>query len=122
MIGVEEKRLARLRRKRRVRKKVFGTGVRPRLCVFKSNRYIYAQIIDDINGITLAAASSLESEIRESMVGQKRMNISQEVGRLIAKRALEKGIKRAVFDRNGFPYHGCINALADAAREERLQF
>ncbi len=122
MIGVEEKRLARLRRKRRVRKKVFGTSVQPRLCIFKSNRYIYAQIIDDINGITLAAASSLEPEIRENVVGQKRMSISQKVGRLIAKRALEKGVKRAVFDRNGFPYHGCIKVLADAAREEGLQF
>ncbi len=122
MIGIKEKRLAKLRRKRRIRKKVFGTDVRPRLCVFKGNRYIYAQIIDDINGVTLSAASSLEPKIRENMMGQKRIRISREVGRLIAKRSLEKGIKRAVFDRNGFPYHGCIKALADAAREEGLNF
>lgn len=122
MIGVEQKRLARLRRRRRIRKKVFGAGHRPRLCIFRSNRYIYAQIIDDINGVTLTAASSLESEIRGNMIAQKRISISQEVGRLIAKRAQEKGINRVVFDRNGFPYHGRVKALADAAREAGLQF
>ncbi|MDL1971782.1 MAG: 50S ribosomal protein L18 [Deltaproteobacteria bacterium] len=122
MIGTKEKRLARLRRKRRIRKKIFGTEERPRLCVFKSNRHIYAQMINDVEGITLAAACSLEPEVRKNTVGQRRMEISKIVGRLIAKRALEKGIKKVVFDRNGFLYHGCIKALADAAREEGLQF
>jgi len=122
MIGTKEKRLARLRRKRRIRKKIFGTEKRPRLCVFKSNRHIYAQMINDVEGITLAAACSLEPEVRKNTVGQRRMEISKIVGRLIAKRALEKGIKKVVFDRNGFLYHGCIKALADAAREEGLQF
>jgi len=122
MIGTKEKRLARLRRKRRIRKKIFGTEERPRLCVFKSNRHIYAQMINDVEGITLAAACSLEPEVRKNTVGQKRMEISKIVGRLIAKRALERGIKKVVFDRNGFLYHGCIKALADAAREEGLQF
>ncbi|MCD6255098.1 MAG: 50S ribosomal protein L18 [Deltaproteobacteria bacterium] len=122
MIGAKEKRLARLRRKRRIRKKIFGTEERPRLCVFKSNRHIYAQMINDVEGTTLAAACSLEPEVRKNTVGQRRMEISKIVGRLIAKRALEKGIKKVVFDRNGFLYHGCIKALADAAREEGLQF
>jgi len=122
MIGTKEKRLARLRRKRRIRKKIFGTEERPRLCVFKSNRHIYAQMINDVKGITLVAACSLEPEVRKNTVGQRRMEISKIVGRLIAKRALEKGIKKVVFDRNGFLYHGCIKALADAAREEGLQF
>jgi len=122
MIGTKEKRLARLRRKRRIRKKIFGTEERPRLCVFKSNRHIYAQMINDVEGITLAAACSLEPEVRKNTMGQRRMEISKIVGRLIAKRALEKGIKKVVFDRNGFLYHGCIKALADAAREEGLQF
>jgi len=122
MIGTKEKRLARLRRKRRIRKKIFGTEERPRLCVFKSNRHIYAQMINDVEGITLAAACSLEPEVRKNAMGQRRMEISKIVGRLIAKRALEKGIKKVVFDRNGFLYHGCIKALADAAREEGLQF
>lgn len=122
MIGTKEKRLARLRRKRRIRKKIFGTEERPRLCVFKSNRHIYAQMINDVEGTTLAAACSLEPEVRKNTMGQRRMEISKIVGRLIAKRALEKGIKKVVFDRNGFLYHGCIKALADAAREEGLQF
>jgi len=122
MIGTKEKRLARLRRKRRIRKKIFGTEERPRLCVFKSNRHIYAQMINDVKGITLVAACSLEPEVRKNTMGQRRMEISKIVGRLIAKRALEKGIKKVVFDRNGFLYHGCIKALADAAREEGLQF
>ena len=122
MIGTKEKRLARLRRKRRIRKKIFGTEERPRLCVFKSNRHIYAQMINDVKGITLVAACSLEPEVRKNTVGQRRMEISKIVGRLIAKRALERGIKKVVFDRNGFLYHGCIKALADAAREEGLQF
>jgi len=122
MIGTKEKRLARLRRKRRIRKKIFGTEERPRLCVFKSNRHIYAQMINDVEGTTLAAACSLEPEVRKNTMGQRRMEISKIVGRLIAKRALERGIKKVVFDRNGFLYHGCIKALADAAREEGLQF
>ena len=122
MIGTKEKRLARLRRKRRIRKKIFGTEKRPRLCVFKSNRHIYAQMINDVKGITLVAACSLEPDVRKNTMGQRRMEISKIVGRLIAKRALEKGIKKVVFDRNGFLYHGCIKALADAAREEGLQF
>jgi len=122
MIGTKEKRLARLRRKRRIRKKIFGTEERPRLCVFKSNRHIYAQMINDVKGITLVAACSLEPDVRKNTMGQRRMEISKIVGRLIAKRALEKGIKKVVFDRNGFLYHGCIKALADAAREEGLQF
>ncbi len=110
------------KRHRRVRKKVFGTPERPRLCVYKSLRYIYAQIIDDTKGHTLVAASSLEKELREKLKSTKNIEAAREVGKLIAKRALEKGIKKVVFDRGGYPYHGRVAALADAAREGGLEF
>jgi len=119
---VEEKVEKRLRRHKRVRKKVYGTAERPRLCVFKSNRYIYAQIIDDEKGETLCAASSLEKELREKLASTKDKNAAREVGLLIAKRALEKGITRVVFDRGGYKYHGRVKELADAAREAGLEF
>ncbi|MDL1970068.1 MAG: 50S ribosomal protein L18 [Candidatus Desulfofervidaceae bacterium] len=123
MISPKEKRLARLRRKRRVRKKVFGTSVRPRLSVFRSLKHIYAQIIDDTKGATLAAASTLDPELRDKVKEVKgKIAAAQLVGKLIARRALEKGIKQVVFDRNGFLYHGRIKAVADAAREAGLEF
>ncbi|MCD6320169.1 MAG: 50S ribosomal protein L18 [Candidatus Desulfofervidaceae bacterium] len=123
MISPKEKRLARLRRKRRVRKKVFGTSVRPRLSVFRSLKHIYAQIIDDTKGATLVAASTLDPELRDKVKEVKgKIAAAQLVGKLIARRALEKGIKQVVFDRNGFLYHGRIKAVADAAREAGLEF
>ena len=109
-------------RHKRVRKRVFGTPERPRLCVYKSLRYIYAQIIDDTKGHTLVAASSLEPELRGKLKSTKDMEAAKAVGRLIAERALAKGIKRVVFDRGGYPYHGRVAALADAAREAGLEF
>ncbi len=114
----------RLRRHRRVRKKVFGTPERPRLCVYKSLRHIYAQIIDDTKGHTLVAASTLDKEFDATGLGESRCNIeaAKRVGELIAKRALEKGITKVVFDRGGYPYHGRVKALAEAAREVGLQF
>jgi len=123
VISAREKRLARLRRKRRIRKKIVGTSIRVRLCVFKSLKHTYAQIIDDTQGRTLVAASTLDPVLREQIKDMKGKTLpSKEVGKLVAQRALEKGIKRVVFDRNGFPYHGRIKALAEGAREAGLEF
>ncbi len=110
----------RQRIKKRIRKKVFGTPERPRMTVFRSNRHIYVQIIDDTKGHTLVAASSLEKELRDQKLPMTEM--AKKVGALVAKRALEKGITKVVFDRNGYKYHGRIKALADAAREQGLNF
>ncbi|MBN1276800.1 MAG: 50S ribosomal protein L18 [Deltaproteobacteria bacterium] len=115
--------LGRLRRKKRVRKNVTGTSEKPRLCVFRSSRHIYAQIIDDSKGITLAAASSLSKDISgkvEKNSGNKEG--AALIGAAIADRAIEKGIKRVVFDRNGFLYHGRVKALSEGAREHGLEF
>jgi len=114
---------ARLRRKKRVRKKIRGTAERPRLCVFRSARHIYAEIIDDTSAHTLAEASSLSGEMRQG-IGTKGGNKegAAMVGASIAERALKKGIKKVVFDRNGFLYHGRIKALSEAAREKGLEF
>lgn len=122
-MGFKSRSEARLKRKSRVRKKVKGTPEKPRLSVFKSARHIYAQIIDDSQARTLIDASSLSKDVQENIEGK---GGSKEgaviVGRAIAERALEKGIKKVVFDRNGFLYHGRIKALADSAREKGLQF
>jgi len=112
----------RIRRHRRVRKKVNGTPQRPRLCVFRSNMHIYAQIIDDTVGRTLAAASTVEPELRASLTGKTKTERAKAVGAVIAERARAAGIERVVFDRGGFKYHGRVQALADAAREGGLQF
>lgn len=109
-------------RHRRVRKKVFGTPERPRLSVYKSLKYIYAQIIDDTVGHTLVAASSLEPAIKEQLKNGSNIEAAKKVGELIAKRALEKGIEKVVFDRGGYIYHGKVKELADAARAAGLQF
>jgi len=111
---------ARLRRHARVRKKVFGTAERPRLNVYRSLKHIYAQIIDDEAGKTLVAASSLDKELRNMYGGNK--EAAREVGKLVAKKALEKGIKKVVFDRGGYLYHGRVKELADGAREGGLDF
>jgi len=108
---------ARRRRHFRVRKSVHGTGERPRLAVFRSNRYIYAQVIDDEVGRTLASASSQESGLRSKTLT---VETAAEVGKLVAARAKEAGIDSVVFDRGGFQYHGRVKALAEAAREEGL--
>jgi len=114
---------ARRKRKKRVGKKLNGTSERPRLTVFRSSRNIYAQIIDDNASRTLVEASSLSKDIRPEISGKggNREGASI-VGKLIAKRALEEGVKRVVFDRNGFLYHGRVKILADAAREQGLEF
>jgi large subunit ribosomal protein L18 len=137
-------RAARLRRHQRVRERVVGTPQRPRLCVFRSLKHIYAQIIDDQGGHTLAAASDLEADFRSRADGKKparpkskkgasepeaapgqgkaKKDVAGLVGGLLAQRALEKGIKMVVFDRGGYRFHGRVKALAEAAREAGLQF
>ena len=113
---------ARLKRKKRIRKKLVGTRNRPRLCVFRSARHIYAQVIDDSLGQTLAAASSMEKEVRENQESKNKVTAANNVGKIIGKRAIEKGLKKVVFDRNGFLYHGRIKAVSEGAREAGLEF
>ncbi|MSQ94901.1 MAG: 50S ribosomal protein L18 [Gemmataceae bacterium] len=111
-----------LRRSRHVRSKVKGTAERPRLTVFRSSKHIYAQLIDDMAGATLAAASSQAKDVRASVPYGGNIKASQAVGKLLAQEALAKGIKLAAFDRGHYRYHGRIKALADAAREGGLKF
>ena len=112
----------RQRRHFRVRKRVSGTEERPRLCVFRSINNIHAQVIDDVKGITLAAASSTDRELKGKIKSGGNKESAKAVGELVAKRALDKGIKKVVFDRGGFKYHGRVQSLADAAREAGLEF
>ena len=111
---------ARRRRHRRVRKKIRGTAERPRLAVFRSNRHISAQVIDDVSGRTLAAASTVEATVGADSTGN--IAAATEVGRLVAERAKSAGVDKVVFDRGGFLYHGRVAAVADAAREAGLEF
>jgi large subunit ribosomal protein L18 len=113
---------ARLKRQIRVRKKVRGTTERPRLNVFKSSRHIHAQIIDDVSGVTLVAASTISPDVKSDLVYSGNIDAAKKVGAAIAKKAIEKNIVSVVFDRNGFLYHGRVKALADAARENGLSF
>ncbi|HUS92130.1 MAG TPA: 50S ribosomal protein L18 [Phycisphaerae bacterium] len=117
-----QKQVRHLRRKRHVRKKVNGTPERPRLTVFRSNKNIYAQIVDDAMGRTLVAASSMEKPLREALAQRGNKAAAQAVGSALAAKAVEAGIKRVVFDRNGFPYHGRVKELAEAARKGGLEF
>ncbi len=118
----EKRRLARLRRHRRVRKKVVGTPERPRLSVFRSLKHIYAQIIDDSRGHTLVAASTLDPQLRGQLDGLTKTEQARLVGKLLAERALARGVKKVAFDRGGYKYHGRVKALAEAAREGGLEF
>jgi large subunit ribosomal protein L18 len=115
----KERRVARMKRQARVRKKVSGSAERPRLCVFRSTKHIYAQIIEDETGKTLAAASTVADDTAKY---SGNVEAAKVVGKQIAEKALAKDIKQVVFDRNGFLYHGRIKALADAAREAGLTF
>jgi len=117
--NAKQKREARIRRHSRVRKKVRGTAERPRLAVFRSNRHISAQVIDDVAGRTLAAASTVEADLRGGATGNK--DAATEVGRLVAERAKAAGVERVVFDRGGFLYQGRVAAVADAARDAGLE-
>lgn len=110
----------RIKRKIGVRKKVSGEAATPRLSVFRSARHIYVQAIDDDTGVTIASASTVEKELAGSLKGLNKKDAATKVGEAVAKRLIEKGVKSAVFDRNGFRYHGCVAAVADGAREAGL--
>ena len=112
----------RARIKLRIRKIVSGTAQKPRMSVFRSNRHISVQLIDDLNGVTLAAASSRDKEVAEAAAGKNKCEVAALVGKLAAQRAVEKGISTVAFDRNGYLYHGRVKVLADAAREGGLKF
>ena len=113
---------ARIKRKKRIRKNIFGSKERMRLSVFRSSRHIYAQIVDDTCGDTIAAASSLEKAVKEQPKFDNKVAVANYVGKLLGKRAVEKGLKKVVFDRNGFLYHGRVKAVSDGAREAGLDF
>ena len=121
MGSLDQKHEARLKRKKRIRKKLSGTSQRPRLCVFRSKKHIYAQVVDDTCGKTLAAASTLDKAMTGVSESGKKGKASW-VGKTVGQRALEKGIKQVVFDRNGFLYHGRVKAVSDGAREAGLDF
>lgn len=116
------RRKARARRHIHVRKRVEGTSERPRLNIFRSLNQIYAQVIDDNVGCTLTSASTLDLEVRDEVAGLSKTEQSKIVGRVVAERALAKGIKKVVFDRGGYKYHGRVKALAEAARKSGLDF
>ena len=113
---------ARIKRKKRIRKNIFGSKERLRLSVFRSSRHIYAQIIDDTCGDTIAAASSLEKAVKEQPKFDNKVAVANYVVKLLGERAVEKGLKKVVFDRNGFLYHGRVKAVSDGAREAGLDF
>lgn len=122
MINKQNRNEIRLRKHVRVRKKVSGTAERPRMNVFRSLKNIYVQIIDDTNGTTLVSASTLDAAIKGKVAYGGNAEAAKEVGKLIAEKAIEKGIKTVVFDRGGYIYHGRVKELADAAREAGLEF
>lgn len=114
--------VGRERRKLRIRQKISGTSEQPRLSVFRSAKHIYAQVVDDVSGSTLAHASTLSRDVRTDVTEATKSDAAKKVGQAIAKLLLAKGISKVVFDRNGYLYHGRIRALADAAREAGLKF
>lgn len=122
MITKENRKAMRNKKRLRVRKKISGTSERPRLSVFRSLHHIYAQLINDVDGTTLVAASTLSPELKEKHEGNSNVEAAKAVGELVAKKAIEAGIKQVVFDRGGYLYHGRIAALAEAAREAGLEF
>ena len=122
MDAAKKKRVARERRHRRVRKHISGTAERPRLNVYRSLSHIYGQVIDDVAGHTLVSASTVDHEVQDMVGGKEKSEQARIVGEVLARRALEKGIKQVVFDRGGWAYHGRIKALADGARSAGLEF
>ena len=122
MQGTKTPRAARVRRHIRLRKKLGGNADRPRLAVFRSLSHIYAQVIDDRKGHTLAAASDLDKTLAAKIKGKKKADAATLVGELVAKRAVDAGVTQVVFDRGGYPFHGRVKALAEAAREAGLKF
>lgn len=122
MSRIQDRKQRRARIRRRYRDTVRGTAGRPRLAVYRSLRYVYAQVIDDETGVTLASASSLEKEQAGRLTSTGNGDAGKAVGQLVAERAKEKGVSSVVFDRGGFPYHGVIRAIADGARNGGLEF
>jgi large subunit ribosomal protein L18 len=122
MTDSNQKVAGRLRRKRSIRKRISGNAERPRLSVFRTSMHMYAQVIDDDTGVTLAAASTLSPEVRTQREGKKKSELAALVGQLVAQKCQAKNITKVVFDRNGFIYHGRIKAVADGAREGGLDF
>ena len=122
MVNKESRSEVRIKKHMRVRNHLAGTADRPRLAVFRSNNHMYAQIIDDSVGNTIVAASTVEKSIKEALEQTDNVDAAAYVGKVVAERALEKGIKTVVFDRGGFIYQGKVQALADAAREAGLKF
>lgn len=122
MFKAVDKNAVRIEKHSRVRKKISGTAERPRLCVFRSHKHVYAQIIDDVSGKTLVAASTLETPLKGELSYTGNQEAAKEVGKLIGEKAQAKGIKSVVFDRGGYIYHGRVAALAEGAREAGLEF
>jgi large subunit ribosomal protein L18 len=122
MGSLNAKKKAHLKRKTRIRKRIFGSSERPRMSVFRSARHIYVQVIDDTDGKTIVSAASTEKPVREHADFENKIAVAIHVGKIIAQRALEKGITKVVFDRNGFLYHGRVKAVSDGAREAGLNF
>lgn len=122
MIKIVDRKKVRLRKHVRVRKKISGTPARPRLAVFRSARHIYAQIIDDVAGVTLVAASTLDEAIKGTVGYAGNKDAAKAVGKLVGEKAKQKGISQVVFDRGGYLYHGRVKELADGAREAGLEF
>jgi len=116
------KKLARLKRHKRVRKEIWGDSKRPRLCIFRSLKHTYAQIIDDEKGITLVSSSTLDSEIRDKVKYQGNIKAAEMLGSLLVKKLKEKGIKKVVFDRGGYLYHGRVKAIAEGTRKGNIIF
>ena len=122
MIKSQEKKVKTQKRHRTIRVKLSGTTERPRLAVHRSSKHIYAQLIDDVKGVTIASASSVDKDLKEKLVHGGNIEAAKIVGEAVAKKALKAGVKAIVFDRGGFLYHGRVAALADAAREAGLEF
>ena len=122
MVNKESRQKVRVKKHKKIRNRFTGTSARPRLAVFRSNNHMYAQIIDDTVGKTLVSASTLEKEVKAELEKTNNVDAAAYLGTVIAKRAIEKGIKEVVFDRGGFIYQGKVAALADAAREAGLEF
>jgi large subunit ribosomal protein L18 len=110
------------RRHKRIRKKIFGTSTRPRVCVFRSNKHIYASLVDDEKGRVILTVSTRSKEFNKNLKNYGNVEAAYEVGKLFAKKVLERGYKKVVFDRSGYLYHGRVKALAEAARKEGLEF
>jgi large subunit ribosomal protein L18 len=122
MVSTDERKASRLKRKKRIRKRISGTEEKPRMSVFRTSKHIYAQLIDDVSGHTVAAASSVEKAVREKPRFENKTALASYIGKLLAERALGMGIQTVVFDRNGFLYHGRVKAVSEGAREAGLIF